>query len=420
MSSETPPADDIEIRSITDGELDAWGNAVSRGFFLPGGAPATELRRLRLHPGRTLGAFDGEAIVGTMRSIPNELTVPGGALLPVSAIMGVTVRPTHTRRGLLNRMMERELAGARERGEAAAILIAAEYGIYGRYGFGPATRAHGLVVNLLHTDGLRPDLPVSDGRIDMITMSELLKLGPELHDRWRRTRPGAIGRDEAFWRVANGSVERPMTAWKEPFAVVHRDAADAVTGLLVYSVTGQWEGTTANSVLTVHDFLALDTVTAVALWRYASSVPWVRSISVADLAPDDPLPLFLTNPRAARPHPDHGDHVWLRVLDVPAAFTARTYAGPGRLVLDVTDRQGYAAGRWALQVDPSGTATVHPTTEDADLTLDAAALGTLYLGAEPATRLAAAALLTELRPGAAFALDRLLGTATKAFTADHF
>ncbi|MCC9307620.1 GNAT family N-acetyltransferase [Kitasatospora sp. RB6PN24] len=420
MSEQVAPADGIEIRSITEDELGAWGAAVSRGFQRTGAPQALEFRRMRHYPGRTLGAFEADRIVGTLRSFPNELTLPGGGLLPVSAVSGVTVQQTHRRRGLLNRMMARELAGARERGEAAAILIAAEYGIYGRYGFGPATRADGLVVNLHQAQGLRADLPETAGRLDFVSMAELAEFGPELHERWRRIRPGAIGRDEAFWRDVTGTVETPGPEWKEPFAVVHRDAGGTVTGLLVYSITDQWDGPNPDCVLTVHDFLALDTVTAVALWRYACSMDWVRRVSIASLAPDDPLPLLLNNPRAARPHPDQWDHTWLRVLDVPAAFAARRYVGPGRVVLDVTDRQGYASGRWLLQVDPTGAGTVEPTSGDADLAVDAAVLGSLYLGAESAVRFAAAARLTELSPGAAITADRLLGTPLKAYNPDTF
>ena len=36
-------------------------------------------------------------------------------------------------------MMSQDLAAAKERGDVVATLIAAEYPIYGRYGFGPAT-----------------------------------------------------------------------------------------------------------------------------------------------------------------------------------------------------------------------------------------------------------------------------------------
>ncbi|GAA1971067.1 GNAT family N-acetyltransferase [Kitasatospora viridis] len=413
------PADDLRVRPITDDEIAIWGRAVSRGFLRAGLPDAEELRRLRHVPGRALAAFEGERIVGTLRSMPYELTLPGGALLPASAITGVTVSQTHRRRGLLSRMMDRELAGARERGEAVAILIAAEYGIYGRFGFGPATRSLGWTVKLDRTGGLRADLPVGDGSVELISMTELAELGPELHERWRRLRPGAITRDEVYWRSRTGRIEVPGLTWQEPFALVHRDAGGTVTGLLVYQVEDKWDGPLADGVLRVKDFLALDLATETALWRYACSMDWVHTLVAENLGPDTVLPLLLTDPRAASVHED-GDFMWLRVLDVPAAFAARGYAGPGELVVEVTDRQGYAAGRWLLRAGADGTGSAEPSTAEPELALDAQALGSLYLGAETASRLAAAGLLAELRPGAAFALDRLLATPLRAWNPDVF
>ena len=59
---------------------------------------------------------------------------------PRRGLTNVTVSATHRRRGLLNRMMAPDLDVAKEQGEAASILIAAEYPIYGRFGYGPATQ----------------------------------------------------------------------------------------------------------------------------------------------------------------------------------------------------------------------------------------------------------------------------------------
>lgn len=413
--------DGVEIRAVGEADLGAWGAAVSTGFMRPGVPVAVEFRRLRLFPGRTLGAFDGDRCVATYRSFPTELTLPGGALLPVSAITGVTTTQTHRRRGLLTTMMRQDLDASRERGEAVAILVAAEYGIYGRYGFGPATRQHGWEIDIARSGGLRADLPeAAGGRLELISMTELGKLGPEFHERWRRTHPGAIARDESFWKVANGEITPPGSDWKEPFALVHRTAEGTVTGLVVYAVEDVWDHSNPNCPLTVKDFLAIDQPTANTLWRYVFSVDWVRRVIVQNIGPDDPLPLLLGNPRAAVPYEENFDLMWLRVLDVPAAFGARTYASAGRVVLDVADRDGYAAGRWALETDADGTGRAVPTTEDADLALSASALGTLYLGAESAARLAAASLVTERRPGAAAALDLMLCTPLKAWNPDSF
>ncbi|MFD9082811.1 GNAT family N-acetyltransferase [Streptomyces erythrochromogenes] len=57
----------------------------------------------------------GGAFVGTYRSYDLELPLPGGAAVPVHAITGVSVAATHRRRGLLSRMLNGDLAAARER-----------------------------------------------------------------------------------------------------------------------------------------------------------------------------------------------------------------------------------------------------------------------------------------------------------------
>ncbi|MGE7435611.1 MULTISPECIES: GNAT family N-acetyltransferase [Kitasatospora] len=415
---------DIEVRYIGEDELPVWDRAISRGFLRPYSADATEYRRRLFEPGRWQGAFDrsdGGRCVGTFRSFDTELTVPGGAAIEVDAITGVTVSSTHRRRGLLSGMMRRDLAAARERGSVAAILIASEYNIYGRYGFGPATRAHGRQIDLARAGGLRAELPDSPGgRIGFVTMEELGKLGPELHERWRLTQPGAIKRLPTGWQLATGEVQSPGRVWQEPFAAVHRDAEGAVTGLAVYRVDDAWDGSCPNCTLTVYDFLALDRGTAVALWRLLFSVDWVRRIAVANLSPDDALPLWLNEPRAATPHPETADHTWLRLLDLPAAFAARGYAAPGRVVLQVDDPEGYVDGRWALEAGADGAGRCTPTEDEPDLALDAGVLASLYLGGETVPRLAAAALVTELRPGGVAAADLLLRTPLAPWNPDGF
>ena len=90
-------------------------------------------------PGPDLGRVRWDArICGTFRSWASELTVPGGARLPAAAVSAVCVLPTHRRRGIMRSMVAAEHGAARERGEAFGLLYAAEYPIYGRFGYGPA------------------------------------------------------------------------------------------------------------------------------------------------------------------------------------------------------------------------------------------------------------------------------------------
>jgi len=104
---------------------------------------------------------------------------------------------------------------------------------------------------------------------------------------------------------------------------------------------------------------------------------------------------------------------------VPAALSGRDYLCAGRVVLEVVDPAGYAAGRFALDASPDG-ATCRPTTESADLTLPAPALGSAYLGGHRLGTLAAAGLADEHTPGAVATADRLLGTDRAPWATLHF
>ncbi|MFI9360496.1 GNAT family N-acetyltransferase [Kitasatospora sp. NPDC053057] len=411
----------VQVRAVSVDEVEEWNRALNFGFLQPHRGIALELRRRKWQPGRMLAGVDDGRQVATFRSFDVELTVPGGAVVQADAITNVTVSATHRRRGLLSAMMRRDLASAAERGCAVAILAAAEYNIYGRFGFGPATRGCGWRIDLRRTRGLREGLPgVPGGRIDFVTLAEQRELGAELYDRWRLTQPGAIARDEIWWERNANEIQVPGDDFKEPFTAVHRDADGQVTGLVIYRIDNKWDGAYPDCTLTVDEFIALDLPTAVELWRLVLSVDWVSKVVVDSVAPDDPLPLLLQDPRAATPHEANADLMWLRLLDVEAAFGARTYGAAGRVVLEVEDRLGYASGRFAIEVAEDGTGRCTRTTDGADLALDASELGSLYLGSETAPRLAAAGLLTELRPGAAAAADLLLRTPLRAWTPTEF
>ncbi|WP_197462126.1 sterol carrier protein domain-containing protein, partial [Microbacterium sp. CH1] len=100
----------------------------------------------------------------------------------------------------------------------------------------------------------------------------------------------------------------------------------------------------------------------------------------ADLRPlDDALPWLVADPRGVTQ--EVHDHGWLRVLDVPAALTARTYAAPLDTVLRIEDPLGFAAGTWRLRVDAEGRAHIEEAPgAEADLVLDVSALSSIYAG----------------------------------------
>src|SRR6266550_1421636 len=162
-----------EIRRVREDELAAYFDAMSTGFlFRPDVPRLAEDVKATWDLERVWAAFDDGRIRGTFRSWPTELTVPGGATIAAAAITNVTVVPTHRRRGLMRGMTLAEHDAVRERGEVAALLYAAEYPIYGRFGYGPACT---MATWTLDTRGVQFRSPPS-GTIG------LAKPGPDARD----------------------------------------------------------------------------------------------------------------------------------------------------------------------------------------------------------------------------------------------
>ncbi|WP_043673127.1 GNAT family N-acetyltransferase [Streptomyces xylophagus] len=413
---------DLPVRPITTPEIPDWIRALNTGFLRTPTVSDAELadRSTYIDPSRTLGAFDAGRCVATFRSFPQELTAVGGTPVPADAISNVTVTATHRRRGLLTRMMAQDLAAAKERGDVVATLIAAEYRIYGRYGFGPATSITEWEIDVTRA-GLDPrwSAPEDGGRIDLVDGEDVRKLGPELHERLRRTRPGAITRDDRWWQVNTGAISLSRASWTEPFYAVYRAPGGEVEGLAAYTCDDTWtDAKQPQDTATVKGLIATTPAAERALWYHLCSIDWVAKVKSGGRAPDDLLPLLLPDPRAAT-ITTQADWLWVRVLDVVRAMEARSYEGEGTLVFEVADAAGLAGGRYRLAASAQGASCV-PTTESAELTLDVRELGTLWLGDESAERLAALGRVREERAGAARVADALLRTSRRPWCPDIF
>ncbi|GEC09227.1 UPF0256 protein [Streptomyces spinoverrucosus] len=412
--------DELPVRPIIEAEFEDWHRALNVGFLREPTLTEEQLqaRRHEFVPGRLLGAFDGERCVATFRSFAQELTVVGGAAVPADAISNVTVTPTHRRRGLLSRMMTQDLAAAKERGDVVATLIAAEYPIYGRYGFGPATWTTEWTIDVPRT-GLDPRWsgPEDGGRIDVVDGEDIRKLGPELHERLRRAQPGAVSRNDRWWGYNTGAL-RYNGSWTEPFYAVHRSATGEVEGMVSYEADDNWHGKQPHNTADVNWLIAVTPAAERALWHYLCSIDWITQVKTGWRAPDDLLPFYLPDPRAARVTAQ-ADWLWVRILDVVRALQARTYEGEGSLVLEVVDAGGLAGGRYRLEASAQG-ASCAPSTESADLTLDVADLAALWLGDESAVRLGALGRVREERAGAARSADALLRTSRRPWCPDLF
>ncbi|MFE5714713.1 GNAT family N-acetyltransferase [Streptomyces sp. NPDC056501] len=412
----------VDVRAVTESDFSDWLRALQTGFLRPPHVPGELLadRLANVDLTRTLAAYDRDRIVATFRSFRQEVSTVGGGSLTADAVTQVTVSPTHRRQGLLSRMMSADLAAAKERGDAIATLIAAEYPIYGRYGFGPASWATEWSVDVSRAglDPRRTGRPDDGGRIELTDGDEIRKIGPALHRRLAGVRAGVTDRTTRGWELGTG-LGYQLDPWKEPFYAVYRSAAGEVEGFVAYSADDKWDDAKQPvNTASVRDLIAVTPAAERALWRYVCSIDWITTVRSGYRAPDDPLPLLLPDPRAAKTL-THVDMLWVRVLDVVRVLESRTYPVEGSLVLDLRDAAGPAGGRYRLDASPAGAACVR-TTESADLALDIAELGTLAFGDESAVRLTRLGRVDELAPGAAARADLLFRTPLRPFSPDIF
>ncbi|MFJ8754115.1 GNAT family N-acetyltransferase [Streptomyces sp. NPDC102441] len=415
----------LDPRTVSEAEYPDWLRAVGTGFLRASASvPAEEVavRLAHIDLSRVQGVFDAGRCVATFTSFAQELTVVGGAKVPADAITAVTVTPTHRRRGLLSGMMAKDLAAAKERGDVVASLIAAEYPIYGRYGFGPAAWTTEWEIDVPRA-GLDPRGRVPSeadgGRIELVDGADVRELGPELHSRLAGCRHGVVSRNERWWERQTGVDVPASDKWTEPFYAVYRSADGETDGLIVYRADDSWgDRKQPLNAAKVAGLIATTPAAERALWHFVCSIDWITTVRSGYRAPDDLLPLLLPDPRAARVV-TQADWLWLRVLDIPRALEARTYATEGALVLDITDATGLAGGRFLLEVSPSG-ASCTPTTRTADLALDVRELAALYLGDESPVRLAALGRVEEGRAGAAASADVMFRAARRPWCPDVF
>jgi predicted acetyltransferase len=396
----------LEFRTITEAEVEPWIRALAAGFNAPSIAKDVELRRSGMDLSRCHAALDGDSVVGTARAVPTPLTVPGGNTVAAGAVTNVAVAPTHRRRGALTGMMTAQLDDIAARGEPVAILIAAEAPIYGRFGYGAATVR--VAYRLSRSAARLAVRPPSADRVRLVDNDELRRVGPAIYDRYRLEQPGAIGRDDRWWDFFTGVLksEGDDSAAKRFHAVFGDD------GWVSYSVEEHWESSgTPSAKASVSEFVAATPAAYAALWWFVLQLDWIGTIEIGERPPAEPVAHLLTDRRRLE-RTETWDFVWVRLLDVETALTARTYEVDDRLALRLVDAfRPQTDGVYVLDVHDGVAKCTRDDGAAPDLALDVGHAGAAYLGASTLHLAADAGLVDERTPGAVLRFDRLFGTA---------
>jgi len=390
------------IRAAEDDDIPALVRADWAAF---GGQPSEthiEAARDFLEVERALVAEDGDRVVGAGAALGLELTVPGPVTVPTAGVTYVGVMPTHRRQGILTALMARMADDARRRGEPLAALLASESTIYRRFGYGTAVMASAVELDGAHARLRRP--PEVAGRVRILERDEMEAVLPEIHDRYRRQQPGEVSRTPGWWKRHLNDPEDRRGGAGPRFAAVWEGGE----GFLTYRVTQKWDDGLPGGTLNVENLVAVSPEVRAGLWQFCFGIDLIRVVK-AFVALDDPLRWMLVDPRRLRTT-SVTDFLWVNLLDVEAALSARTYTSDVGLVLEVA-----GDGRYRL-----AGGVCRRTDDLPDLALEAPDLGAAYLGGVRFTTLARAGLVTELTPGALARADALFATAAGPISTTGF
>ncbi len=393
----------MEIRPTTDQDLDVlvetFYAALGRFPDPPAEGGGAWWSALEMDRCLITTTADGRP-VGTAGAYSFELTLPGGVLVPAAGVTVVGVLPSHRRQGVLSAMMRHQLADLRARGEILSVLLSSEALIYRRFGYGPATYTRQLTVTRHQAAFALPRAsatagdPVT-GSVELVRRAECGEVLEEVYDRYRRAQPGALSRPHRWWALGAG---QPPISKASRYVAVHRDADGVPDGYASYSVGDP-------RTLTVDETIATTDAAFTALARFLIGHDLVTEVVFKHFPPEHPLRWQLADFRAGQVG-DDSDWLWVRLLDVPRALTARGWSTDGELVLDVDDPVLGEHGRYLLTVR-DGKADCVPTDREPDLSMDVSDLGSVYLGGTAPSTLVRAGHVRAHHRGAAALADAL-------------
>ena len=214
-------------------------------------------------------------------------------MLGADAVTSVTVAATHRRRGLMSAMIGDSLRAARERGDAVSVLIAAEWPIYGRFGFAPAAFGADWAFHIRRR-GSAVDGDVS--RVRQVDREAFAELAPAVYERFRRRRAGQLDRDGSWWdrRLA-------VSGWPESEDLTRtwlvHEGEDGPDGLLSWKPRGQFGFFPPLSVIDVPLLAPVTDDAYRDLWAYLSGIDGVEEVRLAARPVDEPARWLLRDGR---------------------------------------------------------------------------------------------------------------------------
>lgn len=364
---------------------------------------AAESWRAGLSLSAWVAAGDGERCIGHAGAFDMQMLLPGGAVVPMAGVTRVGVLSTHRRQGVLTTLMQQLLRDSLAAGRPIATLRASEAVIYGRFGFQVAGEVNDIDIGA----GARVAAPVADGTLRILRREETLEAVFAIHARVGLDRPGTVNRTR--WSLTR-SLEAALAPDKAAYVVVHTSPAGIDDGYACYQL--DWppgHGTHTGGKCRVEDIWGASPSVELALWKYLLEIDLIESVRAFDRPIDDPLRFALHDQRRYAVK-GRRDEQWLRLLDVDAALTARTYNPTPEVVTIAVSDPLFAANEGVWRVSADGAERVADRSGRADLVTTINGLSGAYLGGTSWHELTVAGVVTADDAAAIRAADLLFAS----------
>ena len=217
------------------------------------------------------------------------------------------------------------------------------------------------------------------------------KVLPGVYDRVRRNQPGAITCNDRWWESFFSDPEKLRDGYSARYYAVHENEGGEADGCAAYRMSwGNWSPERPGSTLRLQHLYGTDAEVEAALFEFLLGVDLVWQLELVARPVEDQLRWRLSDFRRYQVKRTN-DWLWLRLLDIPPALSARRYAIDDSITIGVTDDfRPDNTGTYRLESGPDGAMCERVDAADADLQLTVDVLGAMYLGGASVATLAAA------------------------------
>jgi len=393
-----------EIRPAREDELERVHFVVAYSFTADRTAEGREAtRHIQEMAWPTVLLEDGE-IVATLRLYEFTMLV-NGAPVPMGGVSSVACLPEYRRKGYVGMLLRDALERMKDAREPLSALFTPHPALYRKYGWMVAGSNLKYTLNPKQVVPYRT-VPV-EGRAVRVT-EEDQPLVAEVFRRYSERRTGPLVRSERWWKEA--FFRRIYDDKRRLSDVALWRQGDQATGYVCYE-SSRGPPPFAASKMWLREFVALTPDAYQGLLRYILSHDLTEEIFWFG-PQDDPLAYAVDDSYQVKR--EYMDNMMLRVVDVPAAVTARPAAlgaPEGALSIAISDAAApWNQGTWRIESSDGKLHARKAEGANADLVMEAATFAALYDGFIKATDAVRAGLAAAPNGSAALFADRVFAS----------